>query len=202
MSLGDYVSTGLMYFDTPEDLIKSLKNPIRNPLLENGEFFPLYYNSGPKTLKFIDLLIEEFKPKVVVETGFGNGMSSRQILASFKKLGLSDSKLYSIDIDPIVSSTELIGDPQFKLILINSSRDFTKKMNSIGKIDLFYHDSDHSYKNQMFEYEIAWEMLNDGGILATDDVNLSEAFLHFCKKVKKTPLVLCDHGKYSGGIYK
>jgi predicted O-methyltransferase YrrM len=202
ISLDEYISSGLMYFDQPEDLIKSLKNPVNNPLLEQGEFFPLYYNSGPKTLKMLDLLVKEFKPSVVVETGFGNGVSSKQILSSFKELGLNDSKLYSFDTDPIVKSTELMNDPQFNLILIKSPRYLTMEMNKIGKIDMFYHDSNHSYQNQSFEYDLAWKMLNDGGILATDDVNLSDAFFHFCKRFKKAPLLLCDNGKYSGCIIK
>lgn len=202
MNLDEYISSGVLYFDTPEELIGSLKNPKNNPKLQKGEFFPLYYDSNPKTLKMLDLLIKKYRPSIVVETGMGNGMSAKRILSAFKEYNLENSKLYSFDVDPIVASSTLTDDPQFNLILINSSKDFSKKMYEIGRIDLFYHDSDHSYENQIFEYNIAWEILRDGGILATDDTHLSQAFGYFCKRVGRTPLLLCDNGKYSGAIQK
>lgn len=36
--------------------------------------------------------------------------------------------------------------------------------------DIFLHDSDHSYENQIFEYKWAWEHLPPGGLLVSDDI--------------------------------
>lgn len=45
------------------------------------------------------------------------------------------------------------------------------------KIDIFLHDSDHSIVCQLFEYDLAWAWLDDGGVLISDDI--SEAFERF-----------------------
>lgn len=202
ISLDDYISMGIVFFDSPEELMSSFKNPIKNPLLEHGEFYPLFYNSNIKTLKLLDLLVKEIKPSIVVETGLANGASTRKILSAFKELNLIDSKLYTFDIDPILETEELKSNPQFNFVLIDPRNGIEKEMSIIGEIDLFYHDSDHSYDNQMHEYENAWKMLKPNGALATDDVQWSNAFIDFCKKVERTPLLLCDHGAYSGVIRK
>lgn len=204
MNLDKFLSSEVIYFDKPEDLMEGLKKPFKNPLFEKGEFFPLYFNSNPKTLKLLNLLIKENRPSIVVETGFGNGSSARAILSAFKEYGLNNSKLYSFDIDPIVASSELVNDPQFKLLLISrySPKEFRDKMYQIGKIDMFYHDSNHSYQHQMFEYKTVWELLNDGGILSSDDVHSTDAFIDFSEIVNRPPLMLCDHGKWIGVIKK
>jgi len=202
ISLGDYVSMGIVFFDSPEELMSSFKNPIKNPLLEHGEFYPLFYNSNIKTLKLLDLIIKEINPSVVVETGVANGISTRQILSSFKELNLTDSRLYSFDIYAILETDELKSNPQFNFILIDSPEGLTREMSIIGEIDLFYHDSNHAYENQMHEYETAWKMLKPNGALVSDDIQWSDAFIDFCKKVERTPLLLCDHGTYAGVIRK
>lgn len=203
MNLNKYISSEVIYFDLPEKLVEGFKQPLKNPLLEKGEFFPLYFDSNPKTLKLINLLVKENKPSIVVETGFGNGASANAFLSAFKEYGLVNSKLYSFEIDPIVISSKLMSDPQLHFLLIDDSpQSFTKKINEIGNIDMFYHDSNHSYQHQMFEYKNAWELLNPGGILSTDDAHLTEAFIDFAQKVGRSPFMLCDHGKYIGVIRK
>jgi hypothetical protein len=51
-----------------------------------------------------------------------------------------------------------------------------------SKVDIFYHDSEHSYENMTFEYEWAYSHLKEGGILASDDVTWNEAFSDFARK--------------------
>ncbi len=75
-------------------------------------------------------------------------------------------------------------------------------MREIPTIDLFYHDSDHSYFNQKLEYNFAWKQLNCQGVLLSDDVNWSNGFLDFCIEQKIIPILLCDTEKYSGIICK
>jgi len=203
VQLHDFVIAGGVFFDSPNAIIDSLKKPTVKSSLELGELYQLFYNSNPKTLELLRMLIDEVRPEIVVETGVANGTSTRTILSSFKDYNLLDSKLYSMDVDPRVATPDLMSSPQFNFVIIESSKSFITAMESIKTVDLFYHDSDHSYGNQMLEYSVAWELLNPGaGILMSDDVNWSGAFLDFSKKVNRIPLLLADGGKFSGIIRK
>jgi len=201
VQLHDLVLIGGSFFDSPLKIIESLRIAPENILLERGDFYPLFYNSNPRTLELLKMLIKELRPKTVIETGVANGISTRQILSSFKEFNLRDSKLYSFDIDYRVGTPDLLSNPQFKFVVIDSKNSFLDAMKKIKSVDLFYHDSDHSYDNQMLEYETAWEVLNPkNGVLVSDDINWSNAFLDFCKKVNRKPLLLSDGAKFAGVI--
>ena len=38
------------------------------------------------------------------------------------------------------------------------------------KIDIFFHDSLHTYDHMMFEYLTSWDYLKEGGVLFSDDI--------------------------------
>jgi predicted O-methyltransferase YrrM len=203
VQLNDFVMIGSSFFNNPETLLESIgKEPSEN-LLDAGDFYPLFYNSNSGTLELLRLFIRDARPNVVIETGVANGASTRKILSSFKEFKLFESELYSFDIDPRVASPDLTRSPQFNFVTVSSPDSFVASMNEISTVDLFYHDSDHSYGNQMLEYSTAWELLNpEKGILISDDINWSNAFLDFCKIVNRVPLLLSDSGKFTGVIFK
>ena len=49
------------------------------------------------------------------------------------------------------------------------------------RIDLFFHDSLHTFEHMSFAYHTAWPHLTDGGILASDDILWNTAFAKFCR---------------------
>jgi len=203
VQLHEFVIMGGTFFNKPGKLIDSLWNTPQNPLLGKGEFYPKFYDSNPGTLELLAMLTKKIRPTTVIETGVANGASTKMFLSSFTEFNLTKSNLYSIDINPQVATPFLLSNPQFHFICIDSRESFTSAMLKIGTVDLFYHDSNHSYNNQMHEYSIAWEMLNsDNGILVSDDINWSNAFLDFCKKVNRIPLILSGTEKFSGLIHK
>ena len=51
-----------------------------------------------------------------------------------------------------------------------------KLLSELGTIDLFLHDSEHSFDNQMFEFELATKHLRQGDILMASDAEASAAF--------------------------
>jgi hypothetical protein len=51
-------------------------------------------------------------------------------------------------------------------------------------LDIFLHDSLHTYQHQFFEYEVAWPYLAQGGLLLSDDIFWSRAFHRFVSKHK------------------
>jgi predicted O-methyltransferase YrrM len=69
-------------------------------------------------------------------------------------------------------------------------------------IDMFFHDSDHSYRNQEHEYSVFYERLRPGGFLVSDDIDASYAFLDFCRRHSVRPGVLIAQRKLLGVVRK
>ncbi len=140
-------------------------------------------------------LLKRLKPKVVIETGVCNGFSSAIILKALEDSG----KLYSVDLPAIVGEeipeerTGAVIPPgkesgwavplelrkNWYLTIGNTYYRTPALLKEIGEIDVFLHDSGHSYQTMMFEFSIAWEHLRDGGYLLADNIDFSRAFEDF-----------------------
>jgi hypothetical protein len=59
----------------------------------------------------------------------------------------------------------------------------------LGQIDVFLHDSEHTYETQKFEYETAWVYLREGGLLLSDDTGVTPAFSEFAREAQGTSFV-------------
>ena len=122
-------------------------------------------------------LIRLLKPAVVVETGVGAGVSSWTILHAMEENSLG--RLVSIDLP--TPNTELLPGVgylvpselrhRWELRTGPSRRLLPQVLEDLGQIDIFLHDSRHSYANQLREYQSAWPIISDGGMLVSDDVN-------------------------------
>jgi len=128
------------------------------------------------------------KPKIVVETGVFKGFSSMQTLQALADNG--EGMLYSIDSPhPILQSVGLevgfvvpeVLRERWNLNLGKSSEILSSLLKELKEVDLFFHDSDHSYENMMFEFSCAWPYIREEGFLVSDDVNDNEAFTDFCR---------------------
>jgi predicted O-methyltransferase YrrM len=131
-------------------------------------------------------LVRLHKPRIVVETGVWSGKSSWSILQALNDN--QDGKLFSVDIGvKVFGSNRLpvseIGGfvpnalrDRWDLIIGDSKLELPKLLNAIGSIDMFQHDSDHSYEYMQFEYRTALKALHVGGIISSDDVNQNSAF--------------------------
>jgi predicted O-methyltransferase YrrM len=191
---------GAKFYETPQELAEFNAEEDR-PIIKQTTLYPKFYNSNPKTIELLKLLIQQKKPQIFVETGIGNGISTKAILDAFKENNLSTSKLYSFDSDPRTVTEELSLNPQFSFKLVKQNN-FQALMNGLQEIDFFYHDSDHSYNNQHLEYAVAWNKLTRGGILMSDDINYSNAFIDFCREINQKPYVLSDTSKFCGLLQK
>jgi predicted O-methyltransferase YrrM len=135
------------------------------------------------------------QPETIVETGVDRGLSSAFVLAAIHDNGRGH--LYSIDLptaryfDPITQTLAVssVGSriiPGFvipmslrgawSLRLGDSRTVLPSLLDELGPIDLFFHDSEHTYDVMMEEYRQALRHLRPGGILASDDVNWNKAF--------------------------
>lgn len=160
--------------------------------------------------------IRIMRPQVVFETGVFDGRSSAVILAAMARNEIGE--LVSIDLParkeiPDATNRMCSGvqtslpkdcDPgwlvpdylrgRYRLNLGDSKVFLPMLLQRYGKIDVFLHDSLHTYAHQIFEYDCAWPHIAEGGLLLSDDIFWSAAFHRFARK-KRVPYVnLGDFG--------
>ena len=133
-------------------------------------------------------LVRKHTPSVIVETGTSMGWSSFMILTAIKNN--KTGHLYSFDLD-LSENVKKDGGVGY-LVTDDLKNNWTLKIEDTKKglepllkelkvIDMFIHDSEHTYETMMFEYNLSWNYLRKGGIICSDDINHSEAFEEFTK---------------------
>ena len=121
------------------------------------------------------------RPAVIVESGGFIGMSSAFILKALADEKLATAKLYSIEWNGDCEQGALIPDElrsQF-VPLRGKVEDFLKRDELPLSIDMFLHDSSHSYRHMLWEFRQFWPQLRDGGLLVSHDVQMNAAFPEF-----------------------
>ncbi len=142
--------------------------------------------------KWIWCCVRVIKPEIMIETGVAHGSSSWIILNAMhlNKKG----KLHSIDL-PNNDTNQAYNFSQsqpetgwmvpesmksrWELHLGYAQEILPALLKQSGKIDLFFHDSDHSYGHMKFEFETARPFIRKGGLLISDDVHKNKAFQEF-----------------------
>lgn len=128
-------------------------------------------------------------PACIVETGIANGVSSAYLLLAIHKNGTGH--LHSIGL----------GDPSFLpagkepgwlvpawlrapwQVHIGDARQLLPPLLSQRRpIDMFIHDSLHTYDHMLWEFEAAYPTLRSGGLLLSDDALWNSAFRDFAEK--------------------
>ena len=61
-------------------------------------------------------------------------------------------------------------------------------------IDLFFHDSLHTYAHMMFEFGTVWPFLKSGSVLLSHDVHWNRAFRHFARQHRLQEFVVHGFG--------
>lgn len=123
-----------------------------------------------------------FRPQVVAETGVCYGVTSAYLLAALEANGAGH--LYSIDLPPLAANGDRFvgwfvpGELRRRWTLAHGSsgRLLNPLLQRLGSIDLFVHDSLHTYNNMKFEFAAAWGALRPGGVLISDDIEGNRAF--------------------------
>jgi predicted O-methyltransferase YrrM len=57
-------------------------------------------------------------------------------------------------------------------------------MTDLGSVDMFIHDSLHTYEHMVWEYRVAFPQIRPGGLLVSDDALWNAAFPEFSAEVK------------------
>ena len=147
------------------------------------------------------LICKILRPEKVVETGVAYGLSSSYILQALHENNYGE--LYSIDyaFRPWESKQMLgamIPDnlrDRWKLIYGMASKKLKPLLDSIKPIDIFIHDSAHTYSNQIFEYQSSWDFIRDGGLLISDDITFNNAFYDFSNQKNVKPILYSQMDK-------
>ena len=154
--------------------------------------------------KFLYIAVRLLKPQAVLETGVFDGLSSAAILLGLHKN--EEGHLTSIDLPAyatIEHSTNFMPDTtlpagcepgwvvpdwlrhRYTVHLGDSRQVLPRVLRELRSIDIFFHDSLHTFDHMYFEYSSAWPLLKEGGLLLSDDTTWNPAFYKFCKEKKR-----------------
>ncbi|MBA2458908.1 MAG: class I SAM-dependent methyltransferase [Gemmatimonadales bacterium] len=120
------------------------------------------------------LLVRAARPRSVVDTGVLYGASSAHILAALVRNG--GGELHSIEVgrDPREPPHDHFVPAELKshwnLIIGDSRRELPSLLRRCASIDMFHHDSLHTFEHMTWEFETAFPYLKPGGVLSSDDV--------------------------------
>jgi len=170
--------------------------------------YPTEYSIDDQSGLFLYMLCKETTPNHVVETGVAYGQSSMYILQA-----LEENKKGSLhSIDAVFSpwqTKEMIGaaipsnlKDKWNFNFGSATDKLNNILSSLGSVDIFLHDSLHTYKNMMFEFETAWPYIAKGGFLVSDDIGDNNAFYDFCTKMKLDSIILKQKTSSYLGIIK
>jgi predicted O-methyltransferase YrrM len=128
------------------------------------------------------LACRRLEPAVVVETGVAYGVSSAFILKALEENGRG--VLHSVDLPPLrqrynefwgIAVDETLKT-RWNISRGSSERVLPGLLEEVGVVDLFLHDSLHTYRNMRREFELVWPRLRAGGVILADDVERNRAF--------------------------
>jgi predicted O-methyltransferase YrrM len=156
-------------------------------------------------------VLRKLRPRIAVETGVCNGVSTAFLLLALDANG--EGELHSLDLPEIAGEDYEPGtfwdgkggavipagrEPgwmiperlrsRWRLTLGRSQDELPGLLRRLGAIDFFMHDSEHSENCMRFEFEHAWAAMRPEGVLAADDVTQNSAFADFAAAQDREPI--------------
>jgi predicted O-methyltransferase YrrM len=133
--------------------------------------------------------VRTLRPTVVVETGVAYGVTSAVILQAMAENG--SGVLHSIDLPPFgENAAALVGSAiperlrdRWRLHRGTSRRLLRPLLLELREIDLFLHDSRHTYRAMREELASATPYLKQPGVVLVDDADRNSAFADWCERV-------------------
>lgn len=157
------------------------------------------------------LLTRMHRPKIIVETGVGQGVSTTFLLKGLHDNG--EGRLFSIDLpffeggsnNPRLPSDEIYPIPRglkpgwmipdylrgrWELLQGDSMELLVPLLNRLGQIDIFLQDDLHTYRHMLLEFRMAWPHINEEGVLLSHDWEKNPALCQFAWE-NSLPSVQC-----------
>ena len=150
--------------------------------------------------EFVYILVRAARPTVIIETGVFDGLATALTLDALSRN--ASGLLISIDlpaVETIAGSTHAMPETtlppgrqpgwiipealraRHQLLLGDSRVVLPEALERFPAIDVFLHDSLHTYEHMTFEYRTAWPHLRSGGYLLSDDIMWNAAFHQFSR---------------------
>jgi len=122
------------------------------------------------------------KPRIAIETGVAHGVTAAYLLEALEANG--EGMLVSIDLPPLGADRDrdvglAVPDRlrrRWHLRFGTSRRVLPEVLKSHGLVDMFVHDSLHTYRNMHREFATVAPHLTPGAILISDDIESNTAF--------------------------
>lgn len=129
-------------------------------------------------------LARAMKPRLIVETGVHDGLGSVALLRALERNAQEGEpgELISVDID--ANAGWLIPDSlrsRHTLIVGNALTVLPPSL-ADRRVDMFIHDSDHSYEHETGEFELITRYVRQGGVLISDNAHSGIAFRDYCRR--------------------
>jgi predicted O-methyltransferase YrrM len=165
------------------DRIKQIRRPAP---------FPLHLSADVAVARSAYAICRALRPTVVLETGVGYGLTSSFILQA---LSLNrHGHLSSVDLPPLWRNAEsfigcLVPDhlrSRWTLHRGASRRLLQRTLSLLGPVDLFIHDSLHSFSNMQAEFRAVTPALAPRAVVIADDIEGNGAFTDWVANSKPT----------------
>jgi len=154
----------------------------RTTLLRRPGPFGNFMNGTATLGRLCYLACRQLRPRMVVETGVAYGVTSAYILQALADNGYGE--LHSIDLPPLGQDAETyVGyvipshlKTHWRLRAGSARNLLPRVLREVGSIDVFVHDSLHTYRHMKWEFQSALRSLRPGGLLISDDIEVNRAF--------------------------
>jgi predicted O-methyltransferase YrrM len=172
---------------TPEfaSMLKAAAEEFRHLSIESADLFA-------KKVLLQYAAVRALVPERIVETGIANGVSSAYLLLAIQKngkgrlhsIGLRDPSFLPPGREPGWVVPSRLREP-WQVEIGDSRQILPLLLSRVGTIDMFIHDSLHTYEHMLWEFEIAYPALRRGGLLLSDDALWNSAFHDFARKMQE-----------------
>ena len=132
-------------------------------------------------------VVRKYKPDLFIETGVAHGYSSMVILSAMEKN--YKGSLISVELSQyfnICHKQKKVGWIVPEVLRNRWEIKYGKSSEVLPTIkkgpDIFYHDSDHSESNMLFEFKWAAEQIRKDGIIISDDIDRNKSWKIFHKE--------------------
>jgi predicted O-methyltransferase YrrM len=193
------------------DQVMERKAYIDTYMAELGQRYHSHYLAGWVNLtdaQFLYWIVRRLKPKTILQTGVSNGLSSAFMMLALAKNGMQGT-LHVVDVPAIFdpadpnwtrqgavfgfvipegkSSGWMVPDiyrDRFEVVVGDAKILLPKLVDRLAAVDMFYHDSDHSYDHMAFEFEQAKRKLAPNSVVVADDISWNASLWDFADKYR------------------